>query len=79
MSYALGYGPQVWSAGEYYFWVPMVAPFCGCLFGGFLYDVFIYTGPESPINKPWWGLKALVENIRHGRIRSKSDLEKGLD
>lgn len=29
----------------------MVAPFCGCLFGGFLYDVFIYTGPESPINR----------------------------
>lgn len=30
---------------------PIVAPFAGCLFGGFLYDVFIYTGPESPINR----------------------------
>jgi len=29
----------------------MVAPFLGCLFGGLLYDVFIYTGPESPINR----------------------------
>ena len=38
----------------------MVAPFCGSVFGGFLYDVFIYTGPESPINKPWWGFKDLV-------------------
>ncbi|KAF1950879.1 aquaporin [Byssothecium circinans] len=56
MSYAVGYGPQVWSAGGYYFWVPMVAPFCGCAFGGLLYDVFIYTG-RSPVNTPWLGLK----------------------
>lgn len=56
MSYALGYGSEVWSAGGYYFWIPMVSPFCGCLFGGFLYDVFLYTG-ESPINTPWMGLR----------------------
>ena len=35
--------------------MPMVAPFFGCTFGGFLYDVFLYTG-ESPINTPWMGL-----------------------
>lgn len=39
--------------------IPMVAPFLGCAFGGFLYDVFIYTGP-SPINTPWLGLKLLA-------------------
>ncbi|ORY08545.1 aquaporin-like protein [Clohesyomyces aquaticus] len=68
MSYAVGYGPEVWSAGGYYFWVsstridcrtvPMVAPFCGCAFGGFLYDLFIFTG-QSPVNTPWLGLKHL--------------------
>lgn len=47
MSYALGYGHEVWSAGNYYFWIPMVAPFFGCLFGGWLYDVFIFTGISS--------------------------------
>lgn len=26
MSYALGYGHEVWSAGGYYFWIPMVSP-----------------------------------------------------
>ena len=60
MSYAVGYGHEVWSAGGYYFWIPIVASFLGCTFGGFLYDVFIYTGPESPINTPWLGLKRLV-------------------
>ncbi|KAF7185583.1 Glycerol uptake/efflux facilitator protein [Pseudocercospora fuligena] len=60
MSYAVGYGHEVWSAGGYYFWIPMVAPFCGCLFGGVLYDLCIYTGP-SPINTPWFGLKELLK------------------
>ncbi|KAH9217867.1 aquaporin-like protein [Leptodontidium sp. 2 PMI_412] len=59
MSYALGYGHEVWSAGNYYFWIPMVAPFFGCLFGGWLYDVFIFTG-DSPINTPWWGFKRML-------------------
>ncbi|KAF2432727.1 aquaglyceroporin like protein [Tothia fuscella] len=56
MSFFLGYGHEVWSAGNYYFWIPMVAPFFGTAFGGFLYDVFIYTG-ESPINTPWMGFR----------------------
>jgi aquaglyceroporin related protein len=60
MSYAVGYGHEVWSAGGYYFWIPMVSPFLGCLFGGILYDIAIYTGP-SPINTPWMGLKDLLK------------------
>lgn len=63
VSYMLGYGHEVWSAGGYYFWIPMVAPFFGCLFGGFLYDVFIYTG-ESPINTPYMGLQRLAQPRR---------------
>lgn len=39
--------------------IPMVAPFCGCAFGGFLYDVFIFTG-NSPINTPMLGLQRLM-------------------
>lgn len=58
-TYFVGYGSEVWSAGDYYFWVPMICPFIGCTFGGFLYDVLIYTG-KSPINTPWIGIKALV-------------------
>lgn len=59
MSYAVGYPSEVWSAGGYYFWIPMVAPFLGCAFGGFLYDMFIYTG-MSPVNTPWLGLKQIL-------------------
>lgn len=59
MSYAVGYGWEVWAAGDYYWWVPTFVPFFGCLFGGLLYDVFIFTGP-SPVNAPWFGLKEVI-------------------
>lgn len=77
MSYAVGYGPEVWSAGGYYFWIPMVAPFCGCAFGGFLYDLFIFTGP-SPVNTPWMGLKHIfnpgyLRKARRERRRKAKD------
>jgi aquaglyceroporin related protein, other eukaryote len=55
VSYMIGYGHEVWSFGGYYFWIPMVAPFFGCTFGGWLYDMFLFTG-DSPINTPYMGL-----------------------
>lgn len=69
MSYALGYGHEVWSAGRYYFWIPMVAPFFGCLFGGWLYDVFIFTGmSKSPLPTlfgiSWQGGQMLTKDNR---------------
>lgn len=63
VSYMIGYGSEVWSAGGYYFWIPMVAPFFGTVFGGFLYDTFIFTG-QSPINTPGMGLKRFLQPNR---------------
>lgn len=37
----------------------MVAPFLGCTFGGFLYDLLLFTG-ESPINTPYMGLYRFI-------------------
>ena len=42
----------------------MVSPFFGCLFGGFLYDVLLFTG-ESPMNEPYWGLYRFIPGVRH--------------
>ncbi|ERF70111.1 hypothetical protein EPUS_00298 [Endocarpon pusillum Z07020] len=69
-TYFVGYGHEVWSAGNYYFWIPMVAPFLGCTFGGFLYDTLIYTG-HSPINTPWMGWKRIIRPGRK-KIRKPS-------
>jgi aquaglyceroporin related protein len=75
MSYIVGYGPEVWTAGNYYFWVPIVAPFIGCAFGGFLYDVFIYTG-ESPINTPWMGMKRIIRpNLKRKIDRKYGEMQ----
>jgi aquaglyceroporin related protein len=43
--------------------VPMVAPFFGCTFGGFLYDALLFTG-ESPVNTPYMGLYRLIPSMR---------------
>ncbi|THC87475.1 hypothetical protein EYZ11_013077 [Aspergillus tanneri] len=61
VSYMIGYGPEVWKAGNYYFWVPIVAPFFGCTFGGWVYDMFLYTGTDSPVNTPYLGLRRLIQ------------------
>ena len=45
----------------------MVAPFLGCMFGGFLYDLCIYTGPESPLNSTNFDLDRYMEAFKTGR------------
>ncbi|KAL4778003.1 aquaporin-like protein [Aspergillus varians] len=60
VSYMIGYGPEVWRAGNYYFWVPVVASFLGCIFGGWLYNMFLYVGSDSPINMPYLGILRFV-------------------
>lgn len=55
----------------------MVSPFFGCLTGGFLYDVFLHTGGDSPINNsPFLGLKRLAQPKRNvwSNTRSNKDL-----
>ncbi|PNS15113.1 Aquaporin-7 [Sphaceloma murrayae] len=75
-TYAVGY-QNVWSAGNYYFWIPMVAPFFGCAFGGILYDIFIYTG-VSPINEKWFGFYYLVHPRQAAQRRLNEQKQEGL-
>jgi len=55
----------------------MVAPFGGCVFGGILYDLFIYTGP-SPINTALFGLQELVHPRKAIKERIRQQKESGL-
>ena len=52
----------------------MVAPFFGCTFGGFLYDMLLFTG-ESPINTPYLGLYRLIPGMRHAYDNQRFDDE----
>ncbi|KAF1981334.1 aquaporin [Aulographum hederae CBS 113979] len=74
MSYIVGYGTEVWSAGGYYFWIPIAMSFAGCFFGAFLYDLAIYTGP-SPVNTPWMGLKQIFRPDLAVKARVKRNRE----
>jgi aquaglyceroporin related protein len=49
-----GYPSTIWTDRNCYFlYVPIVATICGGLVGSFVYDTFIFTGTESPLNKPF--------------------------
>jgi hypothetical protein len=57
--------------------IPMVAPFCGCAFGGLLYDLFIYTGP-CPLNTEWLGFKDIIHPRRTVEERIRVQRKEGI-
>lgn len=52
----------------------MVMPFLGCVFGGFLYDLLLFTG-DSPINTPYLGLYRFVPGLRKKYDGIRFDVE----
>ncbi|CAG5094297.1 Oidioi.mRNA.OKI2018_I69.XSR.g13433.t1.cds [Oikopleura dioica] len=38
---AIIYGPEVFSVGNYYFWIPILAPTVGAIIGGYTYLLFV--------------------------------------
>ena len=50
-SYFAGWGTEVFSYGDYYFWIPIVAPVVGGVFGGLVYDIFIVTDKPSNVDE----------------------------
>ncbi|KAI7310044.1 hypothetical protein KC315_g12741 [Hortaea werneckii] len=55
----IGYGKDVWLHDRlYWLWAPWGASICGGTVGGFVYDAFLYTGRDSPLNRPRSGGKS---------------------
>lgn len=49
-----GYGGGIWTyRNHYWLWCAIIAPICGAVLGGFVYDLLVFQGPESPMNRPW--------------------------
>jgi MIP family channel proteins len=49
-TFVAGWGPNVFSAGNGWWWVPIVAPIVGAVLGAFLYDIFVnkhHVAPEA--------------------------------
>lgn len=66
--YVVGVHRKVlWINHRHFFWVPIVAPTIGSLFGGFVYDVCIYQGHESPVNWPLTIYKEMLLKTWHRR------------
>ncbi|KAL4884305.1 aquaporin-like protein [Aspergillus karnatakaensis] len=67
---ALGYGGELFT-NPYWFYGPWAGSLCGAGIGGLLYDFFIFTGGESPVNYPW-------ERTQRAMRRSKEEWGKRL-
>ncbi|KAH3672008.1 hypothetical protein WICMUC_004515 [Wickerhamomyces mucosus] len=77
---AIGYPSEMFSYGNYYFWVPIVAPILGALLGAFLYDLFLYQGLDSPLNQPDFGWSERVKHIKEFKLSDMKpdfDIERG--
>jgi aquaglyceroporin related protein len=49
----VGYGGAVYSfRSQYWLWCPVIATIIGAQFGCMAYDMLLYTGEDSPVNKP---------------------------
>lgn len=49
-----GFPRQIWTYRNcYWIYVPIVATMLGGVIGGFVYDLFIFDGKESPLNRSW--------------------------
>jgi MIP family channel proteins len=43
-TYLAGWGEQVFTAHDHWWWVPIAGPLCGAVLGGWVYDLFITRG-----------------------------------
>ncbi|KAG6334700.1 hypothetical protein ID866_4399 [Astraeus odoratus] len=49
----VGYGKDVFTyRNQYWLWCPIIGDILGMQMGALVYDLLVYTGPESLINKP---------------------------
>ncbi|TKY86664.1 hypothetical protein EX895_004304 [Sporisorium graminicola] len=49
----VGYGNEVWTHdGGYWFWNPWLSSILGGVVGAATYDAFLYSGRDSPFNRP---------------------------
>ncbi|KAK3114512.1 hypothetical protein LTR53_007083, partial [Teratosphaeriaceae sp. CCFEE 6253] len=75
---AVGYPRTLFGAYHHWWiWGPWIATITGALAGGFLYDVFIFRGSESPVNFSVWrfkmeSLKAQQHLARHTGHKEKA-------
>ncbi|CAO1622491.1 unnamed protein product [Parajaminaea phylloscopi] len=49
----MGYPREIFTHNNYWtFWGPGISSVLGGLLGGLTYDIFVYTGADSPVNRP---------------------------
>lgn len=69
----VGYGNEVWTHdGGYWFWNPWLSSVMGGVVGAGVYDAFLYTGRDSPVNRPK-RVRGADGRDEYGRLRAHEE------
>ncbi|EXJ93849.1 hypothetical protein A1O1_02242 [Capronia coronata CBS 617.96] len=88
ITWAAGFGTEVFTLHSWWWiWGPWVGTLTGGIMGATLYDAFIFSGGESPVNYPSGELRGRIHTWREARMKSKTgrgkerkkDIDKDLD
>lgn len=75
--FLIGYSSEVFTHNNFWtFWGPGLSSILGGLLGGLTYDVFVYTGADSPVNRPEGGRRnqiPLLEEAVEGSALLEED------
>ena len=74
----------LFDSNHHYFWVPIVGPVVGGLWGAFAYDLLIFRGHESWVNRPlyqnidalerkWYKFKRVLNKRKRSKYSSNDD------
>lgn len=76
----VGYGSEVWTHdGWYWIWGPWIASAAGAVIGAGAYDVFLYRGMDSPMNRPRRCSNSGYGEIEGGRYADEEEGARGSD
>jgi aquaglyceroporin related protein, other eukaryote len=69
----VGYGSETFST-MYWLYGPIAAGLSGSLAGALIYDVFIFSGGESPINYSWPSPGDIKSRVRERKNQAKTKM-----
>jgi len=81
MTAMVGYGAQVFTFRHHYWiWGPIIGSCCGGLVACLLYDLFIYRGPESFVNRPNTNARAYAmrQGVGENAVRGEPQTASGV-
>ncbi|KAK9468478.1 aquaporin-like protein [Lipomyces arxii] len=77
VSFMAGYGHEVFSAYGHYFWIPLIIPFPGAIFGQAIFDFMVYDGESENIVTDPVGTVESIKGTVNSDLRRRNAATRG--